>query len=69
MPKEMIILGGALIFGAWFVIDHRSFGEKMGFLLLILFLYVGYEWLSGHSLQDVLGQFTQFFHSAPPPSE
>lgn len=68
MPSEIIILGAALIFGAWFVLDQRSLGEKMGLLLTLAFLYIGFRWLSGDTMSDIFSPVTQFFSNFPPPT-
>ena len=68
MPQELIVLGSIMLFGAWFVIDQRSLKDKMIFLLLLLFLYVGYQWLSGRTLSEIFSPVTQFLHYEQPPS-
>ena len=68
MPTEIIILGAALLFGAWFVLDQRSLGEKMGLLLILGALYIGFRWLSGDSLGDIFAPVITFFTNLPPPN-
>ena len=67
MPRELVILGIALLIGAWFVLDQRSLGEKFGLILLVLFIYVGYQFLGGASLSDILNSFGQILVNQPPP--
>ena len=73
MPKELIILGVALLVGAWFMIDQRSLKEKVGLIFILLVLYIGYQFLSGRSPLDLLSSLTQIFSnqtpSSPPPEE
>lgn len=68
MPKEILLLGVALLFGAWFVLDPRSLKDKIGFLFLLFFLYVGYQWLSGRPLSEIIKPITQFFSVKLPQS-
>jgi hypothetical protein len=68
MPPEIIMLGIALLVGAWLVLDQRSLKDKLFTILIIFALYVGYQWLSGRSISDILSQFTQFIPNLSTPA-
>jgi hypothetical protein len=68
MPKELIMIGAALLFGAWFVIDQRSFSEKVGLIVIIFICYVIYQYLGGATLSDIFNPIIDFFNLGTPPA-
>jgi len=54
MPPMLIAVLVLLIIFSWFLIgEEKSFGEKVGVLLVFLGLYTGYKMLNGASFQDI----------------
>jgi len=54
MPPALVGVLMLLILFAWFLIgEEKSFGEKLGTLLIFLGLYAGYRFLNGASVKEV----------------
>jgi hypothetical protein len=69
MPPELIIMGAALLVGAWLVLDQRSLKDKFMTVLIVLAIYIVFQWLSGKSFSEISGQFTKFLPKSAPPVE
>lgn len=54
MPKLMILLV-VLLIGSWLLMgEKKPFGEKIGILVVLIVLYVGFRLMTGASLEEVL---------------
>lgn len=67
MPRELILMAIVLLFGAWMVLDSRSLSEKLGIVVLVLVVYVIFQYLSGDSLLEIFNSMYQFVSGQTPP--
>ena len=67
MPRELILMGVALVFGAWMVIDQRSMAEKVSTIVLVLVVYVIFQYLGGSSsLSEIFNSMYLFVTGGTP---
>ena len=58
MPSEIIIILAVLLLGSWFLIgETKTFWEKLGIVLVLAAIYVGYRLITGATLADLLTPF------------
>jgi len=57
MTKKFVVGMAVLLLGSWFIVGKKSVGEKITLIVIVVSIYVGYKFLTGSTMEDIIAPF------------